>query len=708
MKKEIVLFYFFMCFCCIAVCEDLHEFSILGTPFKANVVCNNVELQKGNVKFQDGFKVKFNVAEWPNLLFISQSGSWDWSEYCWLVVKVYNPEKDVVRVNVRIDNEGADGWKNCITGSYNLSPKQENSISFLLPNSSYPITIPGDKERLEVYSKHPLWGMRRAPGNFVEAKGEEFDLSKIVGFQIFLAKPALPTNLVIRQIKLEKQYDLPNFSLPFVDRLGQYKHANWKGKTHSEKEMVENAKKEFQKIKKHPSEDKNFDIYGGWKKGPHLKATGWFRTELIDGYWWLVTPEGYLFLSIGVDCIGLNDLTFVTKRENWFEYIPDINDPQFKSCFGYAGKGGHWFGHILEEGALFSFYKMNIIRQFGETWEQPWSEQTTARLKKWGFNTIGAWSSVHLFVDKKIPFIIILGPGNVPRIKGAPGYWGPMYDVFDPKYEEIVNNSISKGVEAYKDNSYCIGYFVDNELSWDGVWEGTIKNDIEQPCKKEFVEQCKAKYGTIENLNQNWGTSFSNWSEINKPERETDAFKEDRDTYLTKFADTYFSVIAQAIKKHAPNQLYMGCRFAGFPPEFVWKSAQKYADVVSINMYRKEIPREHNMFKIAEKPMIIGEFHFGALDRGMFHTGLVACKDQKDRADKYENYIRSVASHPLFIGCHWFQWADQPITGRFFDGENYNIGLVDVTNRPYAELTKSAEKINKEAYQIRLKESSKK
>ncbi|MGC8845586.1 MAG: hypothetical protein ACP5QY_07030, partial [Candidatus Hydrogenedens sp.] len=54
-----------------------------------------------------------------------------------------------------------------------------------------------------------------------------------------------------------------------------------------------------------------------------------------------------------------------------------------------------------------------------------------------------------------------------------------------------------------------------------------------------------------------------------------------------------------------------------------------------------------------------------------------------------------------------FQWADQPITGRHFDGENYNIGLVDVTNHPYAELTKSAEKVNKCAYSIRMKESQK-
>lgn len=46
---------------------------------------------------------------------------------------------------------------------------------------------------------------------------------------------------------------------------------------------------------------------------------------------------------------------------------------------------------------------------------------------------------------------------------------------------------------------------------------------------------------------------------------------------------------------------------------------------------------------------------------------------------------KAAASFPAFIGSSWFQWVDQPSTGRN-DGENYNIGLVDVTDRPYGEL----------------------
>lgn len=40
---------------------------------------------------------------------------------------------------------------------------------------------------------------------------------------------------------------------------------------------------------------------------------------------------------------------------------------------------------------------------------------------------------------------------------------------------------------------------------------------------------------------------------------------------------------------------------------------------------------------------------------------------------------------PRSSGSSWFQWIDQPSTGRM-DGDNHNIGLVDVTDRPYREL----------------------
>lgn len=78
------------------------------------------------------------------------------------------------------------------------------------------------------------------------------------------------------------------------------------------------------------------------------------------------------------------------------------------------------------------------------------------------------------------------------------------------------------------------------------------------------------------------------------------------------------------------------------------------------------------------KTIMIGELHFGALDRGMIHECLVLTKNQAERALAFRRYVESVADCPAFAGCHWFKFTDEPFTGRTVDGENYNIGLAAV------------------------------
>ena len=56
------------------------------------------------------------------------------------------------------------------------------------------------------------------------------------------------------------------------------------------------------------------------------------------------------------------------------------------------------------------------------------------------------------------------------------------------------------------------------------------------------------------------------------------------------------------------------------------KVALRRCDVISVNRYRFS-PSDLRMLEGVDRPLIIGEFHFGALDRGMFHTGLQATRD---------------------------------------------------------------------------------
>lgn len=98
--------------------------------------------------------------------------------------------------------------------------------------------------------------------------------------------------------------------------------------------------------------------------------------------------------------------------------------------------------------------------------------------------------------------------------------------------------------------------------------------------------------------------------------------------------------------------------------------------------------------------MVIGEFHFGALDRGMFHTGLRQAENQADRAIKYTAYVEAAARAPWCVGAHWFQYKDQALTGRG-DGENYNTGFIDGTDDPYPEMIEAARSLHARLYRTR-------
>jgi len=173
----------------------------------------------------------------------------------------------------------------------------------------------------------------------------------------------------------------------------------------------------------------------------------------------------------------------------------------------------------------------------------------------------------------------------------------------------------------------------------------------------------------------------------------------DLTAFYRKTAEAYFRSIRDELKQVAPNQLYLGCRFA-WVNDRAARAAMKFCDVVSYNRYSYSV-EQHRLPNGIDMPTIIGEFHFGALDRGMFHTGLKRTTDQQDRADKYGSYVRGALRNPQIVGTHWFQYKDQATTGRG-DGENYQIGFIDICDKPYPEIVRAAREVGYSLYEYRL------
>ncbi len=174
----------------------------------------------------------------------------------------------------------------------------------------------------------------------------------------------------------------------------------------------------------------------------------------------------------------------------------------------------------------------------------------------------------------------------------------------------------------------------------------------------------------------------------------TRAAQEDVVAFGRAFADRYFSTVAQAIKRHDPDHLYLGTRFAAAPPEVIAACA-RWCDVLSFNVYGASSGVAAARWRGLDRPVLIGEFHFGSTDRGSFWPGMVDAGSEARRGPAYAAYLDAASKDPAVVGVHWYQYADEPLTGRPYDGENGHIGLVAVTDVPYAGFVEAVAAANR-------------
>lgn len=163
-------------------------------------------------------------------------------------------------------------------------------------------------------------------------------------------------------------------------------------------------------------------------------------------------------------------------------------------------------------------------------------------------------------------------------------------------------------------------------------------------------------------------------------------------------AEDYYRIMSQELHAAMPAVLYLGSRIH-VAPEAVWRAAAKYCDVVSHNHYAFSLT-DIGMPADVDKALMITEFHFGALDRGLAHPGLRAVFNQRQRARAFSDYVTQGITDPRVTGAHWFQYGDQAYTGRS-DGENYQIGFLDVCDRPYPEMVAASRALAAGMYPLR-------
>ncbi len=498
-----------------------------------------------------------------------------------------------------------------------------------------------------------------------------------------------------------------------VDRLGQYTDFEWDGKCKSEEELIETLKKELEWAKEndfYPNPD--FDEYGGYKK-LNFGATGKFYQHHDGHRHWLVDPLGNAFFSNGI-CYGNRAGIFghTYKMESLYEWLPDHDDETFKEAWC---KGDNIPGYVDREGLdkvkdkwLFSFTRANYIRAFGkDNWHDAFCKITSARLKQWSFNSIGVGVNDYTdertseFLEKcRIPYCITLK--NFPKTKVC--LFRDFPDVFSEEYESLAKE-YAKQVIPYKDDPYFIGYFATNEPEWMfqhdlNIAGKVFATDCNSYSKQKMIDILKDKYRAIRLLNNNWKSNFESWEDLNKPFNYLDfeGAKQDINRLMNTLVERYSSVICDSLKEVAPDTLNLGMRFNSIK-SCKYAGVDKF-DVFSYNCYSSTFDKVLKIvYETTDRPMILGEWHIGSSEKGLLSNALVNATTQRERSKALAEYLRLVLVGKIFVGMHYFEYNDQPVLGRF-DGENMQIGLVDVCSKPYTEGLEELTQVSYNMYEI--------
>jgi hypothetical protein len=475
-------------------------------------------------------------------------------------------------------------------------------------------------------------------------------VQQVRALSLTMRYPAHATTVEIRKISLAKTDPgdvVLDGGTPLIDDFGQYIHADWPGKAHAVDDLVREWSAEQRMLAAPPRAAAC--RYGGFAGGKR-KGTGFFRVEKIAERWWFIDPEGCRFWSAGVNGAGGEPpITRILGRDKLFASIPLA--AQFAPSSAQRDP--------LRDPV--SFYVANLQQRFGEEWRAPAAQLTARRMRAWGLNTAyGANLNEALGATPswRQPYVLPLrGWQQVDgAIMGLP-------DVYAAAFAQRVEREAAEQLAERRNDPWMIGYFIGNEPPW--------------PAREsELVGRVLA--GPPGALQQRFKAEIARGDTAQKRKQ------------LVHAAFTrYLEIVNAAVRRADPNHLNLGIRFGGTPPDDVIALARGF-DVYSMNKYRWAPPKDFidRVYAITKLPILIGEFHFGVPERGMA-PGLVQTVSQAERGVAYSYYVEHAAEHPAIIGAHWYQWIDQPATGRR-DGENYNIGWIDVTDRPYPELVAAA------------------
>jgi agarase len=328
-------------------------------------------------------------------------------------------------------------------------------------------------------------------------------------------------------------------------------------------------------------------------------------------------------------------------------------------------------------------------------------------IRQWGFNGLGSWTTREFF-DRGLVFtenIETFYEG--PYLQGGEYRHGIVPDVFDPRWADRVDRKCRRLCAPLAGSKLLLGYFIDNERGFmltsrpDGI-DGPVYNVGEVPEKRRVIvaaepiqnpeklgllqlalsldaaaragaarawEFIEGRYGRdLASLSAAWGVPLTsrlsiNEMTINGERLVSEAYLRDEEEFVRLWVRRYFEVSVGAIRRHDPNHMVIGLRWAGVPEEVIVEEEAKWSDIISLNRYRADIVEAFDpIYRRVGKPIVMGEFE---PDNDSFRFVRDAIEPPGGYGDdwqrqhlKAETAIDRVSAHPGIVGYTYYAWKN--------------------------------------------------
>ncbi|MFZ4507669.1 MAG: hypothetical protein ACOYON_08255 [Fimbriimonas sp.] len=538
------------------------------------------------------------------------------------------------------------------------------------------------------------------------AKAGTFDVTRVAYIRWFLKAPTADTVMYFDNLKaIGAQTNVDRLS-QVADQFGQFSKANFAGKLMSTSDYASRIAVENADLAANPK-PANRDSYGGNLMGPALTATGFFRTQKLNGKWWLVTPKGYLFWGVGLTTFSWDSRTPITGREYMFQWLPTSTDPlyQFRGPMQTITPANR-------QSETFNFHNANLYRKYGVSWSQNWHQTSKQRIDSWAVNLSGAGSGSG--IRSYMPWINRINvDGNYHTINAGSYTYEPLPDPYDPLFAQAVAASASANLTASINDKNLIGTLVELEPSWTGLGDEGGRYDLAKavftqdsatsPAKEAMVLFLQNRYPSIGALNSAWGTKYASFIVLAGPAPLPSTLnaqvKADFANYTYQYARRYFEICRDAVKLVDPNHLYLGCQLNRKTID-VMQACADVADMVCPTYYQYQMASDDlASFAQLDRPIMIPEYSFASTERGSW-GGLCPVNTEADRVTAFQTLTSGLLQVPQIVGACFFRYYDQPVTGMVY-GENACYGLVDITDTPSPVMVPALRAFGRNIYTLR-------